>query len=337
MDGDLVRERPQLAREAFDALNEESHIRQSRSFGAPRAGREGIGTGVDGDRKGAGLRPGAIENVATVARAHVHEDVAERGGYPGDLTDVDVDEALAEKSTHRAMVARREPTSSRRCKGHDGQGDPYGGVAMWRVLLLASLFALLGLATVASADCTSCLTSVFVNRTTTTIDLNFIATSDDPTSLPTSVNAVVMQVDGQRTKCQNITLPKARTIDGAVVYAGTFSAYGLYSHSGRVDLGGQIYEFTVPLDGNAGTIALATDQTPLGGRGFAVQVNAVPATPHPVTVYFQDPAPATAATPPAPTLPEINPTFVIGGGLILITIVGAYIDRRRALARSLAG
>jgi hypothetical protein len=209
---------------------------------------------------------------------------------------------------------------------------------MWRVLLLASVFALLGLATVAYADCTSCLTSVFVNRTTTTIDLNFIATSDDPSSLPTSVNAVVMQVDGQRTKCQNITLPKARTIDGAVVYAGTFSAYGLYSHSGRVDLGGQIYEFTVPLDGNAGTIALATDQTPLGGRGFAVQVNAVPVTPHPVTVYFQDAAPAAAAATPLPlSLPEINPTFVIGGGLILITIVGAYIDRRRALARSLAG
>jgi hypothetical protein len=209
---------------------------------------------------------------------------------------------------------------------------------MWRVLLLASLFALLGLATVAYGDCTSCLTSVFVNRTSTTIDLNFIASSDDPSALPSSVNAVVMQVDGQRTKCQNITLPKARTIDGAVVYAGTFSAYGLYSHSGRVDLGGQIYEFTVPLDGEAGTIALAADQTPLAGRGFAVQVNAVPVTPHPVTLYFADAAPAAAAaTPPVFTLPEVNPTLAIGGGLILITIVGAYIDRRRALARSLAG
>jgi hypothetical protein len=215
---------------------------------------------------------------------------------------------------------------------------PYGGVAMWRVLFLASLFALLGLTTVAYGDCTSCLTSVFVNRSSTTIDLNFIASSDDPSALPSSVNAVVMQVDGQRTKCQNITLPKARTIDGAVVYAGTFSAYGLYSHSGRVDLGGQIYEFTVPLDGEAGTIALAADQTPLAGRGFTVQVNAVPVTPHPVTLYFADAAPAAAAaTPPALTLPDVNPTFVIAAGLILITIVGAYIDRRRALARSLAG
>jgi hypothetical protein len=210
---------------------------------------------------------------------------------------------------------------------------------MWRVLLLASLFALLGLATVAYADCTPCLTSVFVNRTTTTIDLNFIASSGDPSTLPNSVNAVVMQVDGQRTKCQNITLLKARTIDGSVVYAGTFSAYGVYSHSGRVDLGGQIYEFTVPLDGKAGTIALAADQTPLGGRGFPVQVSAAPITPHPVAVYFADSAaaPVQDNAQPGPRLPEIDRTFVIAAGLILITIVGAYVDRRRALARSLAG
>jgi len=210
---------------------------------------------------------------------------------------------------------------------------------MWRVLLLASLFALLGLATVAYADCTSCLTSVFTNRHGTEIDLNFVATSDDPNALPNSVTAVVMQVDGQRTKCQNITLPKVRSTEGTVMYAGTFSAYGVYSHSGRVDLGGQIYEFTVPLDGKAGTIALAADQTPLGGRGIAVQVNAAPVTPNPVAVYFADTAPADIAdtTPAGPRLPEIDRTFAIAAGLIVITIVGAFIDRRRSLARSLAG
>jgi len=31
--------------------------------------------------------------------------VTETGGYCGDLTDVDVDEMLAEKSTHTSMVA----------------------------------------------------------------------------------------------------------------------------------------------------------------------------------------------------------------------------------------
>ncbi len=208
---------------------------------------------------------------------------------------------------------------------------------MWRVLLLAFLFALLGLGTVAYAGCTSCLTSVFVNRGTT-VDLTFAATSDDPSALPNSVTAVVMQVDGQRTKCQTITLPKVQSTSGTVMYAGTFSAYGVYSHSGRVDLGGQIYEFTVPLDGKAGTIAVAADQTPLANRGLAVQVSAAPVTPHPVAVYLADAAPAAVAEPAqtGPQLPAIDRTFAIAGALILITIVGAYVDRRRALARSLA-
>jgi hypothetical protein len=43
-----------------------------------------------------------VQDVATVSCAYVHEDVADRGGYLSDLTDVDVDEALAEKSTHCA-------------------------------------------------------------------------------------------------------------------------------------------------------------------------------------------------------------------------------------------
>ncbi|MDP9274429.1 MAG: hypothetical protein M3O99_02390 [Chloroflexota bacterium] len=209
---------------------------------------------------------------------------------------------------------------------------------MWRVLLLASLFAVLGLGTAAYAECTSCLTSVFVNRGAT-IDLTFTATSDNPGALPNSVTAVVMQVDGQRTKCQNITLPKVQSTDGTVMYAGTFSAYGVYSHSGRVDLGGTIYDFAVPLDGKPGTIAVAADQSPLTGRGFTVQVSAAPVTPHPVAVYLADAAPAAAAEPAqtGPQLPTIDRTFAIAGALILITIVGAYVDRRRALARSLAG
>jgi len=42
-------------------------------------------------------------------------------------------------------------------------------------------------------------------------------------------------------------------------------------------------------------------------------------------------------TPAGPRLPEIDRTFAIAAGLIVITIVGAFIDRRRSLARSLAG
>ena len=102
-------------------------------------------------------------------------------------------------------------------------------------------------------------------------------------------------------------------------------AYGTYTHSGRIDLAGQIYAFTVPLDGTPGTIEVAADQTPLNRGSARVQVIAAPVTPNPTPV----PAPV------GPQLPTIEPTFLIGGGLVLITIVGAYLDRRRSLARSL--
>jgi hypothetical protein len=197
---------------------------------------------------------------------------------------------------------------------------------MVRVFLFAFLFALLALGTAAYADCTSCFTSVFAQRTSTNIDLSFAAFADDGVTLPDSVTAVVMQVDGNRTKCLSTTLMKTSQSLGVAVYRGSFGAYGTYTHSGRIELAGQIYQFTVPLDGTPGTIEVATDQTPLNRSGVRVQVIAAPVTP----------APTVAPAPAGPQLPEINPAFLIGGGVVLVTIVGAYVDRRRSLARSLA-
>lgn len=199
---------------------------------------------------------------------------------------------------------------------------------MWRVLLLASLFAVLSLGTAAYAECTSCLTSVFVERGSTTITLSFTARADDDAALPGAVTAVVMQVDGNRTKCQNLTLSKASGSHGVAMYAGTFTAYGTYSHSGRVELAGQIYEFSVPLDGTPGKIDLAADQSRLNTSGVPVIVTAAPV---PVT-----PNPTVAPTRSGVELPTIDPAFLIGAGVVLVTIAGAYVDRRRALARSLA-
>jgi hypothetical protein len=204
---------------------------------------------------------------------------------------------------------------------------------MWRVLLLASLFALLGLGTAAYAECTSCLTSVIVDRTAssgtnTTVSLSFTARADDDSLLPISISGVVMQVDGQRTKCLSLTLPKTSGFPGGAVYSGTFTAYGSFSHSGRVDLAGQIHEFTVPLDGKPGTINLAADQSPLNSAGFRVVVTAAPV---PVT-----PNPTVAPTQAGLELPKIDPAFLIGAGVVFVTVLGAYVDRRRALARSLA-
>jgi hypothetical protein len=200
-----------------------------------------------------------------------------------------------------------------------------GGVVMVRVFVLAFGFAVLALGVVAYAGCTSCFTAVVAQRTSTNIELAFTAQAGEGVVLPDGVVAVVMQVDGNRTKCLNTSLTKASQSNGVAVYRGSFSAYGTYTHSGRIDLAGQIYAFTVPLDGTPGTIEVAADQTPLNRGGARVQVIAAPVTPNPT------PAP----TPAGPQLPTIEPTFLIGGGLVLITIVGAYVDRRRSLARSL--
>jgi hypothetical protein len=197
---------------------------------------------------------------------------------------------------------------------------------MVRVFLFALLFALVALGTAAYAGCSSCFTSVLAHRTSTDIDLSFTAQASDNTVLPDSVVAVVMQVDGNRTKCLNTTLSKMSQSNGVAVYRGSFGAYGTYTHSGRIELAGQIYQFTVPLDGTAGTIEIAADQSPLNRNGVRVQVIATPAA---------TPAPSVAPA-PGVQLPTVEPAFLIGGAVILITIVGAYVDRRRSLARSLA-
>ena len=46
-----------------------------------------------------------MEGVAAVASADVNDDVLERGGECRDLTDVYVDEALTDKSTHAEILA----------------------------------------------------------------------------------------------------------------------------------------------------------------------------------------------------------------------------------------
>jgi len=98
----LCRELAQFCRQTLDAFHEERRIGKARALRAPRAARKAIGARVDRDREGLRLGSRAVENVAAVPRANINDDATERGGYPGDLTDVDVDETLTEKSTHAA-------------------------------------------------------------------------------------------------------------------------------------------------------------------------------------------------------------------------------------------
>jgi hypothetical protein len=104
MDRHLVRHLGELVRKSLHTFHEERRVRKARPFCAPRTTGEGIRARIDGDRESARLGPRAVQDVATVTRTQVHQDVVERGGYCGGLTDVDVNEALAEKSTHPAMV-----------------------------------------------------------------------------------------------------------------------------------------------------------------------------------------------------------------------------------------
>lgn len=211
---------------------------------------------------------------------------------------------------------------------------------MRRVIGLASLLmlCLAVLGTAAYAGCQTCLERIVAERTGTGVTLTIVARSaDDSFVFPDSGSAVVMQVDGNGTKCLTVHLLRKGTEGpGIAVYNGTFTAYGEKTHSGRVDMAGQIYEFTVPLDGRAGTLAIAADQTPLAPPGSQnVPVVSVTAAPAPSA-----PASAPAAVDPAVVgLLEFvqQPAFLIGAMVVLITILGAYVDRRRALARTLAG
>ena len=77
--------------------------------------------------------------------------------------------------------------------------------------------------------------------------------------------------------------------------------------------------------------ALAVTLAGLAGQsatGFRVVVTAAPVA---VT-----PNPTVAPARPALELPTFDPAFLIGAGVVLVTVLGAYVDRRRALARSLA-
>ena len=212
---------------------------------------------------------------------------------------------------------------------------------MRRVVVLGSLLMLLlvVLGTAAYAGCQTCLERVVADRTTNSVKLTFVARSvDESFVFPDTGSAVVMLVDGNLTKCQNVGLLRKGTEGpGVAVYSGTFSSYASKTHSGRVDIGGQIYEFVVPLDGTAGTLAIAADQTPLAPVGTqnrpVVRVTAAPATVAPAN------APASSESAIAGPLQLVadRPAFLLGALVVVITILGAYFDRRRALARTLAG
>lgn len=80
MNGDLVGQGRESRRKPLDPIDEECCVAKARPLGPPRATRKGIGAGVDSDGERGRLGPRAVEDVAAIARTHVHKNVGERGG-----------------------------------------------------------------------------------------------------------------------------------------------------------------------------------------------------------------------------------------------------------------
>lgn len=207
---------------------------------------------------------------------------------------------------------------------------------MWRLIALATLllFAMLGSA--ADAKCRLCVETVSAVGTgsgTTawgrTIDFRFTARSfDAAAAFPPEATGVVMQVDGDRSKCATFALRRLDVSGGVATYAGTFNGYGLTTHSGRIDIGGEIYGFTVPLDGTPGTAALVDVVAPTADPAAAPAVVVAPLQPAPATA--PQPAPASAAFDlSAPDRQGMLLAFAV------IVFIGAsvFVERRQAKVR----
>ncbi len=207
---------------------------------------------------------------------------------------------------------------------------------MWRIVLAFSLILTLALGMVAEAKCQVCVESVRAEKVDGDTSLRFVARAFHAPALPETGTAVVMQVDGNRSKCINVSLRKVDEGGGAATYVGTLiSFYGSSTLTGRVDIGGDIHEFVAPLDGAPGTLQLVTAAT--AGQVASAATSApttAPATAPaaPVATAAPQTAPAALALPS----PTEQPALWLGAIVILATLAGALLDRRRAMARATA-
>ena len=208
---------------------------------------------------------------------------------------------------------------------------------MWRLIALTTLLLTAALGTVAEAKCRLCVESISAHTTDGTagwgkqITLRLAARSTDGLAFPANATAVVMQVDGDRSKCITVALYKGDVSGDLATYAGTFTAYGQTVHSGRLDVGGDVFDFTVPLNGAPGTVTLV---------GAAPPPTAAPAPRTvvvPVTVpQVAQPAPAAPASPAAPLFDLSAPDrqgMLLALGVIAFIGASVYVERRQARAR----
>ena len=221
---------------------------------------------------------------------------------------------------------------------------------MWRIVLGAALLFTLALCSVAAA-CPWCgaQTALEGVRIEATDSAQVLVLTVRPLAadlaLPDAGTAVVMFFNGSRAKCLNSPVRKT-SVDGSGIatYRGNIPNYGgaqgsVATYTGRAEIAGDVYEFTVATDGKPGTAKVVTDGT---------SVNAVAATPAATAPIVVTPvplanaptaAPAAASSPQPvvdPWTPVRQPMTWLAALAILATIAGAYVDRRRALAKATA-
>lgn len=224
---------------------------------------------------------------------------------------------------------------------------------MWRVVIATSMLLTLALGSLAQASPPPIVVETLtVEKEEAGTTMRFTARfgeAFDESAFPPTGTAVVMQVDGNRSKCLNVGLVKTSVDGGLATYVGKFDFVyqGAAVLTGRADIGGSIVDFSAPLDGTPGTIGPSADRRPLSGVITPTIVTApVTITPDPATIdprLLQTAAPqaqpsVSAGQPVANFVDGLasNSIGLLGLIVVAVAIVSAYFDRKRSLARTTA-
>jgi len=218
---------------------------------------------------------------------------------------------------------------------------------MWKLIALTSLLLAFALGSAADAGCRLCVESITAQATGgngsgwgKSFDLRVVARAADQANIPGTATAVVMQVDGDRSKCLTVSLTRSSVESGLATYSGTFTGHGQSTHSGRLDLGGEIYDFTVPLNGQPGQVRLiegaAATQT-IAQRPIAVipaPAIQAPAAATPAAVAAAQPVSAPqGASSGGLSVPD-QQGLLLGIGVVAFVLGSVLLERRRTHARA---
>jgi hypothetical protein len=118
----------------------------------------------------------------------------------------------------------------------------------------------------AAADCRFCLDSVALQTRDgqswsagKPVTLVVHVAGDAATPLPSSAQAVVMQTDGDRTKCLGVPLKLVQSDASGGLYAGLFFPFRPARYDGKLVVGGDVEDITFDVTKMAGGAAPASE------------------------------------------------------------------------------